>query len=138
MLSGINTAPPINEVRRLGGNGFVHKSAEYDKLHEAIRTVIAGGTYFVDGLGDSLISASNSPANSQLDQGDTVISAPKLAPRQSEVLGLIAEGATNKDIAKALSISENTVKTYLKQIFIELGVNKRTACVRKAQMLGLL
>ena len=138
MLSGINTAPPIDDVKRLGANGFVHKSVENDILKTAIQTLLAGGIFFEDGLGDSHIqTVIDDPEN----DGDTAYNGkamPKLAMRQIEVLRLIGEGATNKEISKALTISENTVKTHLKQIFLELGVNKRTACVRKAQTLGLI
>lgn len=137
MLSGINTAPPIEDVKRLGGNGFVHKSAENHILQEAIQTVLRGGRYFEGGMGDSLsVSTSNASDLEFLDMKDKSIAA--LAPRQIAVLRLIANGATNKDIAETLVISENTVKTHLKQVFRALGVNKRTACVRKAQMLGLI
>lgn len=137
MLSGINTAPPIEDVKRLGGNGFVHKSAENSILQKAIETVLGGGNYFEDGMGDCLIeSPSNAFDTDDVDMRDKTI--PTLAPRQIEVLQLIANGATNKDIADSLSISENTVKSHLKQIFYALGVNKRTACMRKAQMLGLI
>jgi len=133
MLSGINTAPPIDEVRRLGANGFVHKSAENAILKESIRTVLAGGNYFTDGLGD------REGVESADDTYPLMSGAlPKLGPRQLEVLRLIASGASNKVISKEMSISENTVKTHLKQIFLELGVNKRTACVRKAQTLGMI
>lgn len=62
----------------------------------------------------------------------------QLSARQIEIMRLIANGYANKEIARSLTISENTVKTHLKQIFRELGVNKRTACVRKAQALGLI
>lgn len=138
MLSGINTAPPIDEVRRLGGNGFIHKSADNDTLKRAIRTVLTGGTYFVDGLGGSLIEKADKPRGEGWDRNINMTSVPKLPTRQIEVLRLMAGGATNKDIALSLTISENTVKTHLKQIFLELGVNKRTACVRRAQTLGLI
>lgn len=135
MLSGINTAPPLAEIKRLGGQGFVHKSVDNQNLLSAIQTVLAGGTYFADGLEAGKI---NAPIAIAQDGMDDPVVTPQLSGRQMEVLGLIANGASNKEIARTLSISENTVKTYLKQIFLELGVNKRTACVRKAQMLGLI
>ena len=61
-----------------------------------------------------------------------------LAPRQREVLKMLGEGATNKVIAEALNISENTVKSHLRSIFESLGVRTRTACVHKAVVLGLI
>lgn len=138
MLSGINTAPPIEDVKRLGANGFVHKSAENEVLKKAIETVLGGGTYFTEGLGDSAIETPTKIDGSEWDAAYNGKAMPKLAHRQIEVLRLIGEGATNKEISETLNISENTVKTHLKQIFRELGVNKRTACVRKAQTLGLI
>ncbi|RZV38872.1 MAG: response regulator transcription factor, partial [Acidimicrobiales bacterium] len=63
---------------------------------------------------------------------------PKLSPRQIEVLRLIANGASNRQISEEMIISENTVKSHLKSIFFEMRVNKRTACVRKARTLGLI
>ena len=138
VLSGINTAAPITEIKRLGGNGFVHKSSGNETLLEAIRTVLSGKIYFAeDGNQEQVCYPSKDFQMQGVDRSMTPI-LPKLGPRQIEVLRLIAEGATNKDVSMALAISENTVKTHLKQIFIELGVNKRTACVRKAQTLGLI
>ncbi len=138
ILSGINTVPPIEEIKRLGGNGFVHKSVENQILLSAIKTVLTGGTYFADGLEDSVINAPSNQDDEGLGDIYTTKAIPKLGPRQIEVLRLIASGATNKEIAKTLVISENTVKSHLKHIFMELGVNKRTACVRKAQTLGFI
>lgn len=137
ILSGINTRPPIQDVRRLGGAGFVHKSAHKEEFKEAIETVLAGGSHFENSEGvDSGDHASKQEGSEPLT--GTAGKFPELAPRQVEVLKLIANGHANKDIASELHISENTVKTHLKQIFRELGVNKRTACVRKAQSLGLI
>lgn len=137
VLSGINTAPPIAEIKRLGGNGFVHKSVENSTLLEAIEALLARKPYFTNGLDNSLIENS---VFSESESEDSVFTTPlpKLGARQIEVLRLIAEGATNKDISDNLNISENTVKTHLKHIFQELGVNKRTACTRKAQVMGLI
>lgn len=139
MLSGINTQPPLAKLRRLKGNGFVHKSAEDEKLREAITTLLTGRTYFDDGLGDSL-AMHDMPDMPIPDENIymTKAAVPKLSPRQIEILRLIAAGSSNKAIATGLEISENTVKTHLKQIFQELGVNKRTACVRQAQTIGLI
>lgn len=138
MLSGINTAPPVADVKRLGGKGFVHKSAETAILQNAIQTVLTGGEYFVDGLGDSLTDIPAPHEDDSYFNRDGQSATPKLGSRQIEVLKFIANGNTNKAISEALNISENTVKTHLKQIFRELGVNKRTAYVRKAQMLGII
>lgn len=138
VLSGINTAPPIQEIKQLGANGFVHKSVENAVLHDAISTLLAGRAYFKDGFGDideTAAISTNSNTNEHIYDPAEI---PQLAKRQIEVLNLISAGATNKDISEQLDISENTVKTYLKQIFQKLGVNKRTACVRKAQSLGLI
>lgn len=126
MLSGINTAPPIDEIRRLGANGFVHKSAENTTLKDSIEIILAGGSYFVEGLGDR---AFKQIASKHWEEGmyDTKKGTllPKLGERQIQVLRLIADGASNKIIAQEMAISENTVKSHLKQIFLELGVNKR-------------
>lgn len=139
MLSGINTTPPVADIKRLGGNGFVHKSADPKKLLEAINGVLSGGDYFPDQSNSA--SGTLKPASDPDDFYNESLghtNLPELGPRQLQVLKLIAHGATNKEIAQDLNISQNTVKSHLKQIFIELGVNKRTACVRKAQTMGLI
>ena len=61
-----------------------------------------------------------------------------LSPRESEVLSLIVAGRTNKEIADALFLSENTVKTHVNSLYAKLGVNRRTQAVARARDLGLL
>ena len=68
----------------------------------------------------------------------TVEGESSLGPREHEVLGLVAEGATNKDIAAALFISENTVKTHLRNIMEKLHVERRTQAAAYAIRAGLV
>ncbi len=136
IVSGINTHPPISEMKQLGVNGFVHKSSEDAVLLAAIQTILAGKTCFPD-------STANGIEPQPTNFGDVahpydVKTVPVLTKRQIEVLKLISNGASNAEIATNLKISENTVKSHMKQIFECLQVNKRTACVRAAQSFGLI
>jgi len=54
VLSGINTSPPVRDIRRIGGNGFVHKSVPNNVLTKAIQTVLSGGYFFEEGLGEHI------------------------------------------------------------------------------------
>lgn len=62
----------------------------------------------------------------------------KLRPRQQQVLTLLAQGLTDKQIAAALHVTADTVHEYIKDIYSELGVHNRAACVAEAFRLGLL
>ncbi len=135
MLSGINSSPPIAEMISLGADGFVHKSSGNETLGEAVTSLLSGKRYFGDF--EDHKPAPNG-ADEEHDEFLTTEPLPTLGKRQVEVLKMIAHGASNKEVAARLDISENTVKTHLKQIFIALGVNKRTACIRKAQTLGII
>jgi LuxR family transcriptional regulator, maltose regulon positive regulatory protein len=61
-----------------------------------------------------------------------------LSPRESDILRLIAEGLSNKEIARDLVIAPETVKSYIKNIFIKLNVVRRAQAVSRAQILGLV
>lgn len=61
-----------------------------------------------------------------------------LSPREEEVLRLVAEGLTNKEIARQLMVSENTVKTHVTSLFNRLGVDSRARAVAVAANQGLL
>jgi DNA-binding CsgD family transcriptional regulator len=60
-----------------------------------------------------------------------------ITPREHEILGLIAEGLSNREIGERLFVSENTVKTHSSRLFEKLGVNRRVQAVVKARELGL-
>ncbi|WP_425410492.1 response regulator transcription factor [Hyphococcus sp.] len=62
----------------------------------------------------------------------------KLTPRELESLALLADGLTNKEIARKLDISPNTVKTHLARVYEKLGVSRRTQAIQKAKELLLI
>jgi LuxR family maltose regulon positive regulatory protein len=68
--------------------------------------------------------------------GERILGA--LSPRETDILRLIAEGLSNKEIARSLDIGPETVKSHLKGVFIKLGVEKRAQAVSRAQTLGLV
>ncbi len=61
-----------------------------------------------------------------------------ITPREHEILGLIAEGLSNREIGERLFVSENTVKTHSSRLFDKLGVNRRLQAVLKGRELGLI
>jgi NarL family two-component system response regulator LiaR len=61
-----------------------------------------------------------------------------ITPREHEILGLIAEGLSNREIGERLFVSENTVKTHSSRLFEKLGVNRRVQAVLKGRELGLI
>jgi NarL family two-component system response regulator LiaR len=62
----------------------------------------------------------------------------RITPREHEILQLIAEGLTNKEIGERLFVSENTVKTHSYRLFEKMDVKRRVQAVQKARQLGLL
>jgi LuxR family maltose regulon positive regulatory protein len=71
-------------------------------------------------------------------RGSTQAGALSLTPRQCHILGLIAVGRSNKEIARITGITPETVKTHVKNIFVKLAVEKRAQAVARAHMLGLV
>lgn len=77
------------------------------------------------------------------NNGPFVLNADKLkelgiTPREHEILGLIAEGLSNREIGERLFVSENTVKTHSSRLFGKMSVNRRVQAIQKGKELGLL
>jgi DNA-binding CsgD family transcriptional regulator len=78
------------------------------------------------------------PRSAEFRRNEEAIRALGLTPRECEILQLIASGQSNKEMARALSISPNTVKTHIASVYDKLAVERRTQAVDKARWLALI
>jgi NarL family two-component system response regulator LiaR len=105
-------------VLRVGAVGYIRKDAEPETLLAAVRAVARGKTYIDPSVGRQILQA---PAT-----------ADDLTPREVEVLRQLALGLANKEIAHALSISEETVKSHVGNVFGKLQVENRSQAIVQA------
>lgn len=113
----------ITKALKKGAAGYICKDVEPNDLIAAIRTVNAGRKYIPDEIAQIL--------SENLGQ-------ETLTPAETNVLGMIVGGMSNKEIAFALDISENTAKTHVKNIFDKIGVSDRTSAATTAIKRGLV
>jgi DNA-binding NarL/FixJ family response regulator len=109
-----------------GATGYLLKDASKEDLYSAIRATARGESVLAPGVAARLIGKMRAPAEENLSS------------RELEVLQLVAEGASNKEVADRLHISQATVKSHLIHIFGKLGVSDRTAAVTVALKRGFL
>lgn len=116
----------ILRALKAGATGYLLKDIPRDQLFAAVRTVAQGKSAFAPEVATALLHQVQQPTNTLLSD------------RELEVLQLVAHGASNKEAARSLHISEATVKSHLLRIFNKLGVDDRTAAVTHALEQGLL
>ena len=116
----------LKEALDAGAKGFVLKHAPVIEVIRAIETVASGNVYVDPTLAVPLIDAGRKPSRSQLTQ------------REREVLRLIADGCSNEEIGKELSISPQTVRTYLRKVMAKLQAKNRTQAVATALRRSLI
>lgn len=113
----------ISRSLQEGAKGYICKDISEAELIEAVRTVAAGRKYIPAGV--AAILSEN-------------IGREELTPSEKRILEMIVGGLSNKEIAYNLDISENTVKTHVKNIFDKIGVSDRTSAARTAIKRGLV
>ncbi|MGW0285927.1 response regulator [Streptomyces sp. NPDC003236] len=109
-----------------GATGYLPKDALREELFGAVRAAAAGRTVLSPAVASRLVSAVRAPGGEPL------------SAREREVLGLVARGTSNREIARELFISEATVKTHLTHLYAKLGVSDRAAAVAAAYDRGIL
>ncbi len=131
VLSASENGQDMQRVIDAGASGFVPKSAGRDVFINALRLVLAGGTYIPPELiyGVSKTVPYHMPEPTTSDLTDTIDNLNGLTQRQKDVLKLTIEGKPNKEIARVLDISLNTVKVHMAAIFRILEVSNRTQAV---------
>lgn len=112
------------DVLRAGAKGFLTKDADRAEVATAIRAVAQGHTTLGSGIGSKLF-AGDLPPKQRADLATRF----NLTPREDEVLGLIAEGLSNTEIAARLYVGVATVKTHINAIFAKLGVRDRAQAI---------
>jgi DNA-binding NarL/FixJ family response regulator len=138
IVSGSSDPVLAHKTLERGAAGFLSKTTDHEHFLEALRLVLSGGTYVPPEIGGMMTQPpSAQPAVEPQPElpRDQVLMA--LTQRQRQVLKLMAQGKTNKDISRELCVSENTVKVHVTAILKALGVSNRTQAVLMAQKLGL-
>jgi DNA-binding NarL/FixJ family response regulator len=126
VLTTYDTDRDVFPALEAGATGYLLKDAPREELVRAVHAAYNGESVLSPPVARLLIGQVRKPANEALSQ------------REGEVLRLIANGATNREIAEALFVSEATVKTHLLHIYDKLGVRDRAAAVGEAYRRGLL
>ena len=103
---------------RAGASGYLLKESAFDELAMAVRTIRQNGTYLSSSIADTVIRDYLAQRPKKTDGAFSV-----LTPREREVLQLIAEGRTTKEIAAGLKLSNKTVETHRQQMMDKLGLH---------------
>ena len=130
VLTTYETDDSILAAIEAGATGYLLKAAPQEEILAGIRSVSRGDVALAPSIAALLVSRVRSP------QSDPP--AATLSARETQVLALVAQGHSNPSIARALFLSEATVKTHLIHVFEKLGVSDRTRAVTLAMELGLL
>ena len=127
----------VFEGLRAGAQGYMLKDVSGKEIAAAIRTVAGGGTLIEPSVARKVVAEfARLTPTAALPPDDELIDG--LSEREAEILGLMANGLTNKEIAQQLFLAEGTVKNYVSNIFRKLEARDRTQAILKAQELGLV
>lgn len=120
------------EMLKSGASGYVLKSADTGELINAVRVVARGEVYLYPTMARQLVQDYVSRV------GGSFESEVPLSPREREVMRLLAEGYSNKEIAEKLVVSPSTVHTHRSNLMSKLGLSSRRELIRYARKYGLL
>lgn len=134
VLTTFNDDELVLRALRAGARGYLLKDVTLDQLVAAIHRLADGGTLVQPAITAGLLERLGSrPA----DRPSLPV-PPELTPREHDVLGLVAAGFPNREIAEALHLSAGTVKNHVSSILLKLGVRDRTQAVLRALELDLV
>ena len=126
-LTSVLESASVVEAIRAGAIGYLLKDTQAAELRKAIKAAAAGQVQLSPQASAHLLGAIRTP---ELPE--------PLTPREMDVLRLLAQGQSNKEIARALDLVEETVKSHVRHILAKLGVQSRTQAVLAAIRLGIV
>lgn len=125
----------VLDALRYGARGYMLKDVTVEQLSTAVRTLAGGGTLIAPSITERLLRAMRT---SPRPAGTEEVPVQELTEREVEVLRLVAEGYSNKQISEIVHLAEGTVKNHLSTILMKLGARDRTNAVLRALREGLL
>jgi DNA-binding NarL/FixJ family response regulator len=136
MLTSFDHAHYVRRALAEGAAGYMLKDATPEDLEQAINVALSGGgnvlsPKVIQNLFESIEGGAAG------DRSPSVRTAGSLTQRETEILALLAEGRSNRDISRALFLSEKTVKAHLAAIFRKLSVTNRTQAAMAAVSMGI-
>jgi len=135
LLTASESAEDLLAAVKAGASGYLTKDIPLPRLASAMRDVLDGGAAISPAMGGKMFSALRDLLR---HSGSTPMRRPELTGREIEILGLVGEGKTSKDIADELFISENTVRNHVRNILDKLGMKSRFEAVNWAYREGLI
>ena len=129
VLSASGEQADVLEAVKAGATGYLVKSASAEELVEAVRRTAAGDAVFTPGLAGLVLGEYRRTADDD--------AAPKLTPRETEVLRLVAKGLTAKQVAERLVLSHRTVENHVQNTLSKLQLHNRAQLVRYALEQGI-
>ncbi len=128
MLTVSDEEADLYDAVKNGASGYLLKDSSIDEVAQAVRVVADGQSLISPSMAIKLLDEFKQMARSDRPQGPT----PRLTDRELEVLKLVAQGLNNREIAKRLFISENTVKNHVRNILEKLQLHSRMEAVMYA------
>jgi DNA-binding NarL/FixJ family response regulator len=136
VLTTFDEDAAIFDGLRAGAIGYLLKDAPTEKLYEAIRAAARGESFLQPSVAARVV-AEFTRLSEQAPAWSQALPEP-LSPRELEILRLLANGSTNREIALQLVLAEGTVKNHITNILTKMNVPDRTSAALKARELGLL
>ncbi len=137
MLTISDEEDDLFEAVKAGANGYLLKEISIDEIADAIRSVHAGQSLITPSMASKLLTEFAELVRRE-EPVPQDVPAPRLTPREMEVLQELAKGLSNRDIAQSLSIAENTVKNHVRNILEKLHLHSRMQAVLYAVRQNLL
>ena len=136
MLTVSEDAEDLLETLRAGARGYLLKNIDTEFLLESIKRAARGESVMSPQIAHKLADSLRAPPKENVVVAD--INPGKLSPREREIIVMLAHGASNKEIARVLSLSESTIKIHVQGILRKLNIAKRVQAAVYAVEHGLI
>jgi DNA-binding NarL/FixJ family response regulator len=136
VLTTFDDDEDVFEGLRAGAVGYLLKDVPSEKLVEAIRAVACGESFLQPSIAGKVIAEFTRLSSHSSPHAQALVEP--LSERELEILRLLSQGASNKEIASHLIITVGTVKNHVTSILTKLGVRDRTQAALKAKELGII